>query len=214
MSSKGLINSKHIKMLGHRASEHLLNSLGSESIPNQKEHIADTPRRYSEYWYECVKGLDADHTMAELASIRKGIQPTDNDELIVCGPIDFYSVCPHHLAPVIGQAWVGYVPLLKCIGLSKMPRLVRLLAAKPVIQEDLCTEIRTTLEGLIYPGCGGFDESISSGSMVVLKAVHHCMLVRGVKVNKDCTVTTSSVSGCFKDKTKGARAEFLSLMEI
>lgn len=196
-----------IKKTGMLAAATLLRTKIEEVVPNAEDHLEDTPKRFGDFWYELTKYADVDYRTRELGSIMHAT-PTDNDEMITCGPIDFYSVCPHHLAPVVGKAWVGYVPDGNCIGLSKIPRLVRLLAARPIIQEDLTTSIKTNLEQILYETTPGER----SGVIVVLKARHFCMLVRGVKVNSNCEVTTSAVSGCFAEKSNGARSEFFKLV--
>jgi len=140
--------------------------------------------------------------------------PTTNNEMIVCGPVDFYSLCPHHLALIFGKAYIGYVPRQKVLGLSKIPRLVRWLAGDLIKQEDLTVEISDNLEAAV------FDESVRAmapevrhnGVAVVLRATHTCMMVRGVKVNNECLTTTSSMTGCFLDSQKQARTEFLSFV--
>lgn len=198
---------------GISAAEELVESLPKDTMPHQKEHTATTVVRFGNAWYELNKYLDDEYRVAELESCTH-VQPTTNDEMIICGPIDFYSLCPHHLLPVVGKAWIGYVPNQLCIGLSKMPRLVRLLAARPIIQEDLCTQIGHTLETRIFELPLFSNPDVPFGVMVVLKALHFCMLVRGVRVNNNCEVTTSYVSGCFKNPSKQARTEFMNLARI
>ena len=46
------------------------------------------------------------------------------DELIVLRGIGFESHCEHHLAPIIGKAWVAYVPSGRVVGISKLARVV------------------------------------------------------------------------------------------
>ena len=46
------------------------------------------------------------------------------DEMVVLRGIPFESHCEHHLAPIIGQAWVAYVPNGRVVGISKLARVV------------------------------------------------------------------------------------------
>lgn len=138
---------------------------------------------------------------------------TKNNEMIVVSPIEFYSLCPHHLALIFGKAYVAYVPAGKVVGLSKIPRLVRWLAGAPIKQEDLTVQIAEHLEGALFPA--EREKPVaqrSNGVGVVLRAIHTCMVVRGVQVNGDCTTITSALTGCFLDPNKQARSEFLALV--
>jgi GTP cyclohydrolase IA len=45
------------------------------------------------------------------------------DEMIsLCG-IPFASHCEHHVAPIIGRAWVAYLPDSRVVGMSKLARV-------------------------------------------------------------------------------------------
>lgn len=186
-----------------------------EYLPNWKNHTKETPRRFADYWRHLNRYLDTEYREEELAKCKRGVQPTKNDQMIVCGPVSFFSICPHHLSLVMGKAYVGYVPKDYCIGLSKLPRIVRLLAARPIIQEDLTHDIECYLRKVLGINLWNLKGSVgsNSGIMVVLECVHTCMITRGVQVNTDCTVTTSAISGCFKEEGKGARQEFLTFVQ-
>jgi len=209
MTFRSKLTFGNLKEDARRAASILIKSLPPSVCPNHGEHFHRTIERFADFWAEINKYCVDEYRESELEKCAV-TQPTDNSEMIVCEPIDFYSLCPHHLLPVIGRAYVGYVPNGKCFGLSKMPRIVRLLASRPIIQEDLTEEIRKTMEKFLFEEPPKQDDDW--GVMVVLKAKHMCMLLRGVKVNSDCVVTTSSISGCFRGERKGARQEFLSLI--
>ncbi len=44
---------------------------------------------------------------------------SSNDEMFVFRDIEFYSMCEHHLLPIIGRVHVAYIPDGKVVGLSK-----------------------------------------------------------------------------------------------
>ncbi|MGL1548958.1 GTP cyclohydrolase I, partial [Vibrio parahaemolyticus] len=50
------------------------------------------------------------------------------DEMIILRAIPFESHCEHHLAPIIGRAWVAYVPTNRVVGISKLARVVEAYA--------------------------------------------------------------------------------------
>ncbi len=173
----------------------ILEGLGIDFENDQ--HFKGTPDRVARAYTELCKGL-SDETNSE--KILSATFDTKNDEMILVDNIDFVGICPHHLLVVHGKAHVGYVSDGKCVGLSKIPRLVKWLAAKPIVQEDLNCEITRELERVLKP----------KGVMVVLEATHTCMSARGVKA-AGSMMTTSSVTGVFKNSDK-ARSEFFYLL--
>ena len=126
--------------------------------------------------------------------------PADINQLIMCGPIRFSSVCKHHLLPYTGTAWVGYIPNNLMIGASKMPRLVKWCATKPSTQEELTAEIASYLK----------HELSAMGVAVTMNAVHTCMACRGVR-EEDAHLITSEMRGVFLTSGE-ARHEYLTLM--
>lgn len=126
---------------------------------------------------------------------------SEHDEMITVGPVDFYSLCSHHVIPFMGKAWIGYIPQGRIAGLSKLPRTVKYLMRGLWNQEDLTNEIANMLDDNLKP----------KGTAVVLKAEHLCMTIRGVQ--SPGTITTTSVMrGAFADHTRLARTEFLEFI--
>jgi len=109
--------------------------------------------------------------------------------LIMVRDIPLYSICEHHLLPFVGKAHVAYIPnkSQQITGLSKVARVVDILAKKPQVQERLTTEIAEAVERALSP----------RGVFVVIEAEHLCMTMRGVKKPGSLTVT-SAVRGLFR----------------
>jgi GTP cyclohydrolase I len=116
--------------------------------------------------------------------------------------IEVASLCEHHLVPFTGKAHVAYIPGEdgRITGLSKLARLVDVLAGKPQVQERLTTEIADVLERVLKP----------RGVFVVVEAEHMCMSMRGVKKPGSETVT-SAVRGVFRTDPR-TRAEAMGLI--
>lgn len=125
---------------------------------------------------------------------------SSNNEMVLVKDIEFYSLCEHHLLPIIGRAHVAYIPNGKVVGLSKIPRMVNVFARRLQIQEQLTEQIAQALQDVISP----------KGVGVVVEARHMCMEMRGVqKINS--TTTTSALRGIFI-KSAETRKEFFDLI--
>ncbi len=107
--------------------------------------------------------------------------PGYNDILAV-KDIPFYSMCEHHLLP------------------SKFPRITKFFAAKPQVQERLTKEIADFVSERIK----------AKGVLVVIKARHMCMEMRGVK-SINAETRSSAIRGVFKE-SKETREEALKLL--
>jgi len=163
--------------------------------PKRKD-LLDTPKRVAEMYEEIFAGVKQ-RPEEEL----EVILDQKHHEIILLKGIPLYSVCEHHLLPFIGRAHVAYIPKSgRVTGLSKLARVVDILAKRPQVQERLTTQIAEIIMSKLKP----------LGVMVVLEAEHLCMSMRGVKKPGTLTVT-SAVRGIFKENEK-TRAEALALM--
>ena len=81
------------------------------------------------------------------------VEGADYDEMIMVRDIPLYSMCEHHLIPFSGKAHVAYIPnkAQQITGLSKIARVVDLLAKRPQVQERLTTEIAEAIEQALSP---------------------------------------------------------------
>jgi GTP cyclohydrolase I len=122
------------------------------------------------------------------------------DEIALIRDIRFVSFCEHHLLPVIGKAHVAYIPNGKVIGLSKIPRVVDILARRPQLQERMTEDLADIL----------MNEQDVKGVAVVIEASHSCMTIRGVN-KPESSFVTSALRGTFKDKL-ATRSEVMSLI--
>ena len=73
------------------------------------------------------------------------------DEMIVLRGIRFESHCEHHMAPIIGQAWVAYVPSGRVVGISKLARVVEVYAKRLQIQEKMTAQIANSINDVLKP---------------------------------------------------------------
>jgi GTP cyclohydrolase I len=119
--------------------------------------------------------------------------------MIVLRGVRFESHCEHHMAPILGRAWVAYIPDGRVVGISKLARIVETYARRLQIQEKLTAQIANTINDVLKP----------QGVGVIVKAAHHCMTTRGIhKPGTD--LVTSRMLGVFRENAM-TRQEFLNM---
>jgi GTP cyclohydrolase I len=161
-----------------------------------RDGLIETPARVARAFEEFFSGYGQDP--AEI--LQKTFEEIDGyDEMIALRGVRFESHCEHHMAPIIGQVWVAYVPNGRVVGISKLARVVEVYAKRLQIQERLTAQIANTIEEVLKP----------QGVGVIVKASHHCMTTRGVHKHGSDLVT-SRMLGCFRDNP-ATRQEFLSM---
>ncbi len=173
----------------------LLEGIGEDP---EREGLLETPRRVAEMYEEIISTEPKD-----LSTIIAPISSDTHQEMVLVRDITFHSVCEHHLAPFFGVAHVAYIPSKNghITGISKIVRLVRCAAARLQLQERLTTTIADTVVESLDP----------AGVLVLIKAEHLCMTMRGVKA-PGSQVVTSAVRGIFRANA-ATRAEVLALID-
>ncbi len=161
------------------------------------ENFRETPKRVARAYYEIFKGINAEQ---ELKDICNKTFPSGYDGMVIGKDIKVFSMCPHHFLPVEYVVNVGYIPHKKTIGISKLSRVVDLLAKKPELQEMFTKQISNVLKKELNP----------KGVIVQVKGRHFCMAMRGVK-QVDSWTLTSSIEGAFKRPE--VREEFMLLIK-
>jgi GTP cyclohydrolase I len=161
-----------------------------------REGLRETPRRMAEAYAELFSGVGEDP--AELLTI--GFDEEDHHEMVVLKDIPFHSMCEHHLLPFHGVAHVGYIPNGRIAGISKLARLVEVLARRPQVQERLASQVVDHLMNGLQ----------AKGAAVVIEATHLCMTMRGIR-KPGSLMVTSATRGLFRDDPR-TRSEFFSLI--
>ena len=176
-----------------KAVETILENLGEDP---KREGLLKTPHRVAKALEFLTEGYHKDPKEI----LQKALFTSSNDEMVLVRDIEFYSLCEHHMLPIIGRAHVAYIPDGKVVGLSKIPRVVNLFARRLQIQEQLTEQIADAISETINP----------KGVAVVIHARHMCMEMRGVeKINS--TTVTSALRGLFKKDIR-TRNEFYDLI--
>ena len=164
-----------------KAVREILEAIGEDP---DRDGLRDTPVRVARMYAEVAAGIHEQADTHLAVTFEAG-----HDEMVMVRDIPLYSICEHHLIPFSGRAHVGYVPNKagQITGLSKIARVVDVLAKKPQVQERLTTEIADTIERALEP----------RGVFVAIEAEHLCMTMRGIKKPGSVTVT-SAVRGLFR----------------
>ena len=161
--------------------------------------LQGTPDRVARACEEIFGGLQEDPA----AYLRKQFQEDHNEEMVIVRDIPFASMCEHHILPFQGTANVAYIPRQgRITGLSKIARCVNGYARRPQLQERLTQQVADAMVQELDP----------LGVLVVIKAEHTCMTIRGIKAAGAQTVT-SAVRGTFK-KDLRTRAEAMRLFGL
>lgn len=185
----------------HRIRKHVEEILHTLGLDLTDDSLKDTPLRVAKmYVREFFSGLNPEHKPK--AKLFKNTYRYG--EMLVEKNISFYSVCEHHLVPIIGKANVAYISSGKVIGLSKLHRIVRYYAARPQVQERMTNQIGNEFKELLQ------TEDVA----VVVDAIHLCVSMRGIKDASSSTIT-SFFSGKFREnKIKKEFLQYISLPSL
>jgi len=173
----------------------ILEAIGEDPL---REGLKETPRRIAEMYAELFSGMNAEPEEELTVDFDEG-----HYEMVILRDIPFFSMCEHHLLPFYGVAHVGYIPHSggRVVGISKLARVVEIIARRPQIQERMTRQIADTIFNTIQP----------EGVGVVVKAEHLCVTMRGIK-KPGAKIVTSAVRGTFRSKV-ATRSEFLTLIQ-
>lgn len=161
-----------------------LESLGYDThLPEHRE----TPRRIADLYRDMMQG--------ERIDIRKFFNrplPSTHNEMTVIEPVEYVSLCEHHLWPFFGHVHIAYIPKGKIVGLSKFISAVRAEARRPQLQERMTTHLADAIDECLQP----------LGCMVIVEGHHTCMLVGGrydygMPAHTAARTITSAVRGVF-----------------
>ncbi len=162
-----------------------------------REGLRETPARVVRAYEDWFSGYGEDPE----EYLERTFEEVDGyDDMVVLRDIRFESHCEHHMAPIIGRVHVGYLPINKVVGISKLARVVDTFARRFQVQEKMNAQIANCIQKVLEP----------KGVAVVIEAAHQCMTTRGVH-KPGVTMVTSTMHGEFR-KNPLTRREFLSVI--
>jgi GTP cyclohydrolase I len=186
----GPVLNRHCKAEVANSVAHILRSVGEDI---DRDGLQNTPDRVARMYDEILAG----YTVDPVKLLNNALFDVEYSEMVVVSDIDFFSMCEHHLLPIVGQAHVGYLPSTKVVGLSKIPRVVDAFARRLQVQERMTRQVADLLVELVEP----------LGVGVVVDAHHMCVSMRGAK-KANARMRTTALVGTFEDNPK-TRNEFL-----
>lgn len=154
--------------------------------PN-REGLLETPKRVAKFFNETLEGMQ--YTNDELIKMfdKQFEMPTSNN-MVVVSDIPIFSFCEHHLALMFNmRAHIAYIPKDKVLGLSKVARIVDMVAKRLQLQERICEDTAYIMKQILK----------TDNVAVVIEGEHGCVAARGIK--KVGSVThTEVLDGQFK----------------
>lgn len=176
------------QIAGHM--EAIIRLLGDDT---SREGLVKTPVRAAKALWYLTSGYRVDAS----GVMQQAMFAHDGSQMIVVRDIEFYSLCEHHVLPFFGTVSIGYLPQGKIVGLSKLARCVEVFARRLQVQERLTADLCRAVE----------RELDAAGVMVVCRARHLCMQMRGIEKQNAVTVTSHAEGRFASDPV--LRAEFL-----
>ena len=175
-----------------RAVREILAAVGEDP---DREGLLETPARVARMYAEMFSGLHEDPRI----HLQKFFTE-QYDEVVLVRDISFNSMCEHHMLPFMGVAHIGYAPNGRVIGLSKLARVVEVVARRPQVQERMTETVANLL----------VEELQAKGVAVVIEATHTCMTIRGIRKPGSLCVT-SAMKGLFRQNVS-SRTEIMNLI--
>jgi len=160
-----------------------------------REGLQKTPIRVAKAMQFLLQGYKMDPEEIP----RSAMFNEDYKQMVVVKDIELYSMCEHHMLPIIGKAHVAYIPNGYITGLSKIARVVDAFSRRLQVQERLTTQIKDCIYDTLHP----------LGVAVVIEAQHLCMQMRGVQKQHSVTTTSDFVGAFTRDAT---RNEFMRII--
>jgi len=161
----------------------VLETLGEDPT---RAGLQKTPERWAEALLTYTEGsaIDPEEHLKVIFKLEDDDYPVGSEDMIMVDNIAFTSTCEHHIAPFRGVAHVAYIPNPKSkivTGLSKISRVVTLFSRRLQVQERMTQQIARAIDKHLKP----------LGVIVVVQAVHFCMIQRGVEQQSSSTITTA-----------------------
>ncbi|MEM4673770.1 MAG: GTP cyclohydrolase I [Pyrobaculum sp.] len=157
-----------------RGVETLLRHLGEDL---SRPGVLNTPRRFVKAMEELTRGLREPPPDVVFFPLEYGAEVGP----VVIENIGAVSICEHHLLPILLRVSVAYIPGEGVPGLSKVIKLVKWAAARPIMQERFTEWLADLL----------MEKLRARAVYVKVCGVHMCSFIRGVRDEHHNMVTSA-----------------------
>ena len=113
------------------------------------------------------------------------------------------SMCSHHHQPVSGVAYIGLIPGVKVIGLSKYTRIAQHCARRGTLQEELTQDIANEI--VAHTG--------SKDIAVYIQGEHGCCTNRGIMATSSLTQTCELRGQFFNPSVKNEFLDYIKMQQ-
>jgi GTP cyclohydrolase IA len=182
--------------------EHIKKVLENLGFDMTDKNYKKTPERFVKFLESFTESLRENNYEKYFDSVFPCHNGRDNayKGMLIQGPIRVYSTCSHHLLPAVYDVFFAYLPQEnKMIGFSKIVRIIKEIAKRPMNQEDLTQEIIDVFSKNLKP----------KGLGVFIFGSHFCMKMRGAE--SDAINMTSALKGEIRNNEK-TKQEFFAII--
>ena len=164
-----------------------------------REGLIETPKRVAKMYQEVLSGVE--YSNDDIARMfDKSFSEQVNNDIVVMKDIPCFSWCEHHLALMYNmRISIGYLPVGRVIGLSKIARIADMVCRRLQLQERIGKDILYIISKVTG----------TQNVAVYIEAEHSCMTARGIKKDGSRTCTFAK-SGAFNDDSM--KSEFFRLI--
>lgn len=113
------------------------------------------------------------------------------------------SMCSHHHQPVAGVAYIGLLPGVKVIGLSKYARIAQHTARRGTLQEELTKAIADEIQ----------KHTGAKDLAVYIQGTHGCCENRGIMAHSSLTQTTELRGQFFNPSVKNEFLDYIKMQQ-
>tara|TARA_A100001201_G_C4074339_1_gene196859 strand:- start:173 stop:874 length:702 start_codon:yes stop_codon:yes gene_type:complete len=113
------------------------------------------------------------------------------------------SMCSHHHQPVAGVAYIGLLPGVKVIGLSKYARIAQHAARRGTLQEELTKAIADEIQ----------KHTGAKDLAVYIQGTHGCCENRGIMAHSSLTQTTELRGQFFNPSVKNEFLDYIKMQQ-